>query len=100
MILELDNEHIAEVFEILCAIPFEQATMHDTEPPTKRYAGIEQLIKQLDAEMNAQGDAEAEAMQAESDAMAQAEGEDQARAEAEATAAAEAGEYHEDYEGR
>lgn len=92
MILELDNEHIAEVFEILCGIPFEHATMHDTEPPTKRHAGIEQLIKQLDAELNAQADSDAEMSKGESDAMAQsqAEAEEQARAEAEAMAGAEA----------
>lgn len=47
MKLELDEEHIQEVFEILCEIPFEKATMHDTEPPTERHPGIEQLIEQL-----------------------------------------------------
>ena len=48
MKLELNNEYIEEVFEILCEIPFEKATMmSDTEPPTRRHEGIEQLIEQL-----------------------------------------------------
>lgn len=45
MNLELNDEYVVEVFEILCGIPFEQATMH--EPSTARHAGIEQIIKQL-----------------------------------------------------
>ena len=51
--LEDDNEislHIEdaeEVFEILCEIPFEQATMNDNEPPTTRHPSIESLIEQL-----------------------------------------------------
>lgn len=47
MKLELNNEYIEEVFEILCEIPFEKATTSDTEPPTQRHPGIEQLIEQL-----------------------------------------------------
>lgn len=47
MKLELDEQYIQEVFEILCEIPFEKATLNDTEPPTSRHAGIEQLIEQL-----------------------------------------------------
>lgn len=45
--LRLENEHVQEVFEILCEIPFEQATMFDSEPPTARHDGIEQIIDQL-----------------------------------------------------
>jgi len=45
--LILNNEYIEEVFEILCGIPFESPTMHDSEPPTKRHLGIEQLLEQL-----------------------------------------------------
>ncbi len=58
MNLELNNEYIVEVFEILCDIPFEKAIAEDTEPPTKRHQGIEQLIKQLDAEMSVQAETE------------------------------------------
>lgn len=35
MILELDDVHVAEVFEILCNLLFEAATMHDIEPRLK-----------------------------------------------------------------
>ena len=38
---------IQEVFEILCEIPFESATMHDTEPPTKRHPAIEMILSHL-----------------------------------------------------
>lgn len=95
MILELDDEYVTEVLEILCAIPFEHPTMHDTEPPTTRHAGIEQLIKQLDTELNAQADADTEMAKSWEDS----EAEEQARY-AEAMAGAEEDEYHEDYEGR
>lgn len=47
MNLKLDEQYREDVFEILCTIPFENATMHDSEPPTKRHPGIEQLIEQL-----------------------------------------------------
>ena len=47
MILVLDDEHVVDVFEILCEIPFESATAQDMEPSTRRHPGIEQLIKQL-----------------------------------------------------
>lgn len=47
MILKLQDDFVIEVFEILCRIPFEEATMFDSEPPTKRNPGIEQLIDQL-----------------------------------------------------
>ena len=43
----LDKEHIHEVFEILCEIPFEKASVHDWEPPASRHPGIEQIIEQL-----------------------------------------------------
>lgn len=48
IVLLLEVEHIQEVYEILCDIPFEKPTMQDTEPPTKRQAGIEQLLEQLE----------------------------------------------------
>ena len=47
MVLFLNDEYVEEVYEILCGIPFESATISDTEPPTKRHPGIEQLIEQL-----------------------------------------------------
>jgi hypothetical protein len=51
IILLLDVEHVQEVYEILCDLPFEKATMYDTEPPTKRQAGIEQLIDQIESRL-------------------------------------------------
>jgi len=47
MNLKLDDKYIDEVFEILCEIPFEAPTMSDSEPPTTRHPGIEQLLEQL-----------------------------------------------------
>lgn len=47
MNLKLDDQYLCEVFELLCSIPFEKATMNDSEPPTKRHPGIEQLIDQI-----------------------------------------------------
>ena len=52
MKIELDDQHLCEVFEILCAIPFEKATMHDWEPPTSRHPGIEQMLEQIAAVLN------------------------------------------------
>jgi len=40
MKFNLNDEYIEEVLEILCAI-------YDTEPPTERHPGIEQMISQL-----------------------------------------------------
>lgn len=45
--LEIDADDAQEVFEILCRIPFEDPTTHDTEPPTMRQRGIEALISQV-----------------------------------------------------
>jgi hypothetical protein len=47
MIPKLDSQYKTEVFEILCSIPFEQTTIQDIGPSTKRHPGIEQLIEQL-----------------------------------------------------
>ena len=49
MKIELDDQYLCEVFEILCAIPFEKATMNDNEPPTRRHPGIEQMLEQIAA---------------------------------------------------
>ena len=51
MKIELDDRYIDEVFEALCEIPFEIATAYDTEPPTLRQPGIEQIIDQLQKEI-------------------------------------------------
>ncbi len=51
IVLLLDTEHVQDVYEILCDIPFEKATMNDTEPPTKRHSGIEQLLDQIEARL-------------------------------------------------
>ena len=47
MWIRLENEHVQDVFEIMCKIPFEPATCFDSEPPTTRHDGIEQIIDQL-----------------------------------------------------
>lgn len=52
MKIELDEQYLVEVFEILCSLPFEKATAYDTEPPTKRHPGIEQMLKQLAEVLN------------------------------------------------
>jgi len=43
----IGDDDLQEVFEILCEIPFETATMHDNEPPTKRHPAIEAIISHL-----------------------------------------------------
>lgn len=43
----IEPEDVQEVFEILCEIPFEKATIHDTEPPTTRHPAIEKIISFL-----------------------------------------------------
>jgi len=45
--LKLKDEYAEMVFDILCNIPFETPTMSDSEPPTTRYQGIEDIISQL-----------------------------------------------------
>jgi hypothetical protein len=52
--------YLEEVFEILCQIPFESPTINDTEPPTERHPGIEQLIKQLEKRIDDYVDKEIE----------------------------------------
>lgn len=52
MNIELDNQYIIEVFEILCDIPFEKASVHDWEPPASRHPGIEQMLEQIAKVLN------------------------------------------------
>jgi len=47
MNIELDNQYLIEVFEILCDIPFEKASVHDWDPPSVRHPGIEQMLEQI-----------------------------------------------------
>ena len=47
MNIKLDDQYLCEVYEYLCGIPFEKATVHDWEPPTLRHPGIEQMLKQI-----------------------------------------------------
>ena len=52
MWIRLENEHVNEVFEIMCKIPFEPATWFDSEPPTTRHEGIEQILEQLQTKID------------------------------------------------
>jgi len=45
--LSIYSSDSEELFEILCAIPFEQADITDSEPPTERHPAVESLISQL-----------------------------------------------------
>ena len=51
IILNVELNHLIELHEILCGIPFEAATMHDSEPPYERHPAIESLIIQLEQRM-------------------------------------------------
>ena len=51
MILNVNPEYLVELHEILCAIPFEDATLHDSEPPTTRHPAVESMILQLEERM-------------------------------------------------
>ena len=51
IVLNVELNHLIELHEILCGIPFEAATMHDSEPPTERHPAIESLIIQLEQRM-------------------------------------------------
>jgi len=53
MKLELDNQYLCDVFELLCSIPFEKASANDSEPPTSRNPGIEQMLTQISEVLNA-----------------------------------------------
>ena len=64
MWLRLENEHVQDVFEIMCKIPFEPAAMFDSEPPTTRHDGIEQIIDQLQLRIDDEKIAEIEDMEA------------------------------------
>jgi len=52
MNIKLDDQYLCEVYEYLCGIPFEKATMHDWEPPTSRHPGIEQMLEQIAKVLN------------------------------------------------
>ena len=45
--IKVKDEDVVEVFELLCDIPFEKATMLDSEPSTKRHPAIEAILTQL-----------------------------------------------------
>ena len=45
--VKVDLDTISEFYEILCDIPFEKATMADSEPPTERHPAVESMIEQL-----------------------------------------------------
>lgn len=62
MWLRLENEHVHDVFEIMCKIPFEPATWFDSEPPTTRHDGIEQMLGQLQLRIDDEKIAEIEDM--------------------------------------
>lgn len=51
IILNVELNHLIELHEILCGIPFEAATLHDSEPPTERHPAVESLIKELEERM-------------------------------------------------
>ena len=51
MILDVDPQYVMELHEILCSIPFEDATLHDSEPPTTRHPAVESLIEQIEERM-------------------------------------------------
>lgn len=56
--LSINDNQAQEVFEILCSIPFESASISDTEPPTKRHPAIESMIKQLSDIIDQSGEVE------------------------------------------
>jgi hypothetical protein len=49
--LNVELNHLIELHEILCGIPFEAATLHDSEPPYERHPAIESMIIQLEQRM-------------------------------------------------
>jgi len=51
MIVNVNPEHVVELHEILCGIPFEDPTMNDSEPPTERHPAVESIIKQLEEQL-------------------------------------------------
>ena len=51
MIVNVKPEHVIELHEILCNIPFETATLHDTKPPTERHLAVESIIDELEEYM-------------------------------------------------
>jgi hypothetical protein len=51
IVLNVELNHLIELHEILCEIPFEAATLHDSEPPTERHPAIESMISELEERM-------------------------------------------------
>lgn len=51
MIVNIMPEHVSELHEILCRIPFEPVTSHDSEPPTERHPAIESILRELEEYM-------------------------------------------------
>lgn len=47
VLIEIKTNGLQEAFELLCGIPFEQATPHDSEPPTERQHVIQSIIDQM-----------------------------------------------------
>ncbi len=43
----LTPENAAELFEILCELPYRKATSYDNEPPTEREEPVQSVIDQL-----------------------------------------------------
>ena len=65
--IELKEEYAEEVFEIMFLIPFEAATMNDSEPSTMRHPGIEDILTQLQAYVYSDMDGELEQLAGEYD---------------------------------
>ena len=51
IILNVELNHLIELHEILCEIPFEKTSVSDSEPSTERHPAIESLIIQLEKRM-------------------------------------------------
>ncbi len=54
MVLLLDTEHVVDVLELLYTLPFQNESMQ--EPTYKRAPGVEQLIEQLQARIDDEGE--------------------------------------------
>ena len=52
IIIKLTKNQAASFFEILCELPFRNATCHDTEPPTEREYPVQLVIEQIIDQMN------------------------------------------------
>jgi len=49
--IRIKDDDVESIFEIICTIPFEDATLYDMEPPTTRHSGIEDILSQLQKRM-------------------------------------------------